>query len=631
MIATLQCREVAERMPEYADRELPAELAKEMDAHLAACKACREGLRRYQSVDSLWRGTSQRDADRQLAQTGKWLEGVSSDSLLKCAQSHQLEAQPSRLQKLLSGAGAAPWWFVSATLHVLVIALATLVTMSLDFQQNDDAVVMITDLYHPQNLTPAVEEKKADKTDVLARKDTPATDPASTEASDVVIPPEILAQAEVGDHFETINLDKPDTHSAFGNPESTFFYSREGNDDKAGGGGTGGIGMDDLIGVGGAGARGSGGGFGGGDGTGTGLGQGAGKGSFGQRSGGGRKLMVMRNGGSKATESAVDKALQWLAYHQEADGHWNLQKYRGKGAVVWGSGHDEGMSALATLAFLGAGHTLRIGAYRDNVKRAVKWIVSKERPDGSFREPEGGGGYDQYDDAMCALALCEAYAMTHDYDLEEPTQRSVDYIIKQQQSHGGWNHGHNASTSTLGWMVMALKSAKVAGIKVPMTTFENAIRRLNDVGEKDAEGYWGKIGYASKGHSYSGKGLTMTAVGMVALQFMGQGHETSQQAEMLATNLPEWKAGLSMSEVPQNFYHWYYSTLGMFQNGGDLWRKWNEALKNTLLPHQRVGGDEDGSWDPETTWDPSGGRVYTTAMGALCLEVYYRYLRLSEK
>jgi len=38
-------------------------------------------------------------------------------------------------------------------------------------------------------------------------------------------------------------------------------------------------------------------------------------------------LMVKRHGGSKATESGVDSALRWLAYHQEADGHWDAKKY----------------------------------------------------------------------------------------------------------------------------------------------------------------------------------------------------------------------------------------------------------------------------------------------------------------
>ena len=34
---------------------------------------------------------------------------------------------------------------------------------------------------------------------------------------------------------------------------------------------------------------------------------------------------------------------------------------------------------------------------------------------------------------------------------------------------------------------------------------------------------------------------------------------------------------------------------------------------------------------PNTVWGGCGGRIYTTAMATLCLEVYYRYLPLYER
>ena len=64
----------------------------------------------------------------------------------------------------------------------------------------------------------------------------------------------------------------------------------------------------------------------------------------------------------------------------------------------------------------------------------------------------------------------------------------------------------------------------------------------------------------------------------------------------------------------------------MFQTGGDVWKKWNDGLKTVLCTNQRKGGDADGSWDPLSAWEIKAGRAYTTALGAMCLEVYYRYL-----
>ena len=56
------------------------------------------------------------------------------------------------------------------------------------------------------------------------------------------------------------------------------------------------------------------------------------------------------------------------------------------------------------------------------------------------------------------------------------------------------------------------------------------------------------------------------------------------------------------------------------------WGKWNQDMKRVLIKLQRSGGDADGSWDPNTQWGNRGGRVYSTAMATLTLEVYYRYL-----
>ena len=75
-----------------------------------------------------------------------------------------------------------------------------------------------------------------------------------------------------------------------------------------------------------------------------------------------------------------------------------------------------------------------------------------------------------------------------------------------------------------------------------------------------------------------------------------------------------------------NLYFWYYGTLALFRAGGDEWRRWNEAMKDTLLPSQ-LG---DGSWEAISTYadyagDGRSDRTYSTAMNVLTLEVYYRY------
>ena len=78
-------------------------------------------------------------------------------------------------------------------------------------------------------------------------------------------------------------------------------------------------------------------------------------------------------------------------------------------------------------------------------------------------------------------------------------------------------------------------------------------------------------------------------------------------------------------------YYWYYGTYALFQMGAqkpEYWKRWEEALVPTLLESQRADGDARGSWDPVGPWGHSGGRVYSTALMTLCLEVHFRYGRL---
>jgi hypothetical protein len=77
-----------------------------------------------------------------------------------------------------------------------------------------------------------------------------------------------------------------------------------------------------------------------------------------------------------------------------------------------------------------------------------------------------------------------------------------------------------------------------------------------------------------------------------------------------------------------HLYYWYYGTLAMFQLGGERWERWNDRLTATLLSTQNQSGHAAGSWDPQRPFGVDGGRIFSTATSALCLEVYYRYLPL---
>ena len=104
-------------------------------------------------------------------------------------------------------------------------------------------------------------------------------------------------------------------------------------------------------------------------------------------------------------------------------------------------------------------------------------------------------------------------------------------------------------------------------------------------------------------------------------------------------DIPEQVIPESKMSQKVNFYYWYYGTLCMFQMGNQYWSDWNKNIKGILVDNQRKGGPMDGTAkDVDGSWDPigggniqMGGRVFSTALGTLTLEVYYRYLPIYSK
>jgi hypothetical protein len=85
----------------------------------------------------------------------------------------------------------------------------------------------------------------------------------------------------------------------------------------------------------------------------------------------------------------------------------------------------------------------------------------------------------------------------------------------------------------------------------------------------------------------------------------------------------------------RNIYYWYYATQLLHNMQGPEWKNWNPRVRDGLISLQVRGeGCDRGSWDPmfptPDRWGRVTGRLYTTAMSLLTLEVYYRYLPLYE-
>jgi len=349
-----------------------------------------------------------------------------------------------------------------------------------------------------------------------------------------------------------------------------------------------------------------------------------------------REKQAHRHGATDETEAAVAAALKWLAGAQSEDGRWDADAYgAGRESLIGGrdreqagASADTGVTGLALLAFLASGHTHQRGEYRETVRLGINYLLRTQGQDGSL----GGSAKPyafMYCHAMAAFALSEAFAMTDEALLKDPVTKSLEYTLKAQNvSSGGWRYGPGdpGDTSQLGWQLMALKSGELAGIPIPDHSRQGMIRYLRTVGS----GQHGGIAAYRPGEKPS---TTMTAEALVCWLFLGMppDHPAGEEAAAyLLADLPRVPRFPSFADPSQqaNLYYWYYATLGLRQLGGEPWRQWNASLQEALVSTQRKSGHLTGTWDPTTRWGGAGGRIYSTALATLCLEVYYRFLPL---
>lgn len=345
--------------------------------------------------------------------------------------------------------------------------------------------------------------------------------------------------------------------------------------------------------------------------------------SIDHRSDAGRKLMVEKYGGSAASESAVGHALEWLAARQRANGTWDfidVGPCRNPGTV----NNPIGGTAYALLPFLAAGQTHKDGQYRKSVLAGLEFLTSigVTAPAGydlrgvlNKADDDEDPNYAYYVHGAATLALCEAYGMTRDRKLKPFAEGAVKFLINSQDPRGGgwrYNPQQPGSTSATAIQVMALKAGEKAGIKVPDVTWKGVSYYLDSVA-LDGEG---RYGYEIQKKSYA---ISVTSMALLSRMYLGKSREDN-----------DLRAGVALIDKRgpyDNLYYNYFATQVMKNWGGAEWDRWNGRLRDDLIAWQGDEGDEKGSWAPRDRDDYSraGGRLLTTCLATLTLEVYYRY------
>lgn len=246
-------------------------------------------------------------------------------------------------------------------------------------------------------------------------------------------------------------------------------------------------------------------------------------------------------------------------------------------ACTPGPGDEEyrtGVTALAVLAFLGAGYShlskdVYDGAcFGDVLRRGLQWLLAQQDAEG--RVGPASAGKPLYNHAIAALALSEAYGLTGSPLFVENAQRAIDFLVAAQNAGKGWRYSPRSGesdTSVTGWAVMALKSAELSGLRFPRSAYAGALAWLDEASlESDGRaGYLGlpggKVFIPGMNESFDSHETT-TAIGIMSRILITRSTNFGRIPNangILMEDLPRWQGPAI------DFYYWYCGTLAIFQ------------------------------------------------------------------
>ena len=339
-----------------------------------------------------------------------------------------------------------------------------------------------------------------------------------------------------------------------------------------------------------------------------------------------RDQLVASGGGNPQSEAAVEAALKWFVQHQLPDGGWSLDLVSCPACKGQCSHSGEparskdrcGATALALLPFLGRGYTHKEGPYKRQIDAGLGFLAGMTLKGQGQAYGEGGSMYSQ---GLAAIVLCEGYAMSQDRRLQAPAQLALNFIMAAQDPvGGGWRYSPRqpGDTSAVGWQLMALKSGHMAYLQVSPLTLKKTSAFLDSVQGNEGATY----GYLDAPGA-GGAGYGTSAVGLLSRMYLGWKKDH-----------PKLQLGVSRlaKQGPtKDLYYDYYATQIMHHMEGEAWVAWNARMRDMLVEGQSRKGHETGSWFDGFTEGHGpkvAGRLYTTALATLILEVYYRHLPL---
>ncbi|MFI5378023.1 MAG: prenyltransferase/squalene oxidase repeat-containing protein [Tepidisphaerales bacterium] len=298
-------------------------------------------------------------------------------------------------------------------------------------------------------------------------------------------------------------------------------------------------------------------------------------------------------------DAAITRGLNYIAARQNEDGSWG-DKYRAA------------ETSLALMAFMVKGHFPGQGTYGSKLDKAVAFLLRRGQEGAGYFGTKQQG---MYEHGLATLALSEVWGESDRDEIKEALKKAVKVILGAQNPEGGWRYGtapQDADMSVTVMQLVALTSAKEAGIHVPDEVFNKAIA------------YVLACQHPLGGFAYQPRqepGFARTAAGVLSLCMTGQRNSVAMQA---GVNYLIKQPDTKFANTEYYFYAHYYAIQSMYQSGEANYQAWYPKIRDALLSKQRP----DGCWQ-----NSEGGTtsVYSTSMAVLILGVPYRFLPIYQR
>jgi hypothetical protein len=321
------------------------------------------------------------------------------------------------------------------------------------------------------------------------------------------------------------------------------------------------------------------------------------------------------------------KGLKWLAEQQELEGNWFGRANSAPTTTT----------AMAGLALLMEGSTLKTGTYAPNLRKAVEWMEKIAAADGSLvgtNRTDTTRPINTHAHALLFLAC--AYDVDDDPARRERLgrilERAITYATSAQTADGAWratsarNGLRNADAPATVAMLHALYAARKAGIDVPRDTTDKAVDFLAKATTESGVGRNPKFGPDEVGPP------PHTTAGAAAALLMHDGPRPSAFIRWIrylqTIPVQPWPTTANAVAMSAQL-HRARLAFALGENGHrSLDPRTNEANRTTwsryrakVFPTIKAAQAADGSWA-----DTVPGPVYGSAVALIVLQMENDYL-----